>query len=84
MYLHLGQSVAVQEREIVGIFDLDNTTCSKRTREFLNRAEGEGRTASVGEDLPKSFILCHGKKGSMIYLSQLSPTTLKGRAGQIK
>ncbi|MCD7927288.1 MAG: DUF370 domain-containing protein, partial [Oscillospiraceae bacterium] len=61
MYLHLGQSVAVPEGEIIGIFDLDNTTGSKRTREFLNRAEREGHVASVGEDLPKSFILCQGK-----------------------
>ncbi|MCC8121119.1 MAG: DUF370 domain-containing protein [Oscillospiraceae bacterium] len=81
MYLHLGQSVAVPEGEIIGIFDLDNTTGSKRTREFLNRAEREGHVASVGEDLPKSFILCQGKKGTAVYLSQLSPATLKGRAG---
>ncbi|MCD8331000.1 MAG: DUF370 domain-containing protein [Oscillospiraceae bacterium] len=80
MYLHLGQSVAVPEREIIGIFDLDNTTGSKRTREFLNRAEREGCVASVGEDLPKSFILCQGKRGTAVYLSQLSSATLKGRA----
>ncbi len=83
MYLHLGQSVSVQEEEIVGIFDLDNTTCSKGTRDFLSRAEKRNETTTVGEDLPKSFVLCHGKAGDRIYLSQLSPVTLKGRVGQI-
>ena len=31
MYLHLGQSVVVPHRDVVGIFDLDNTTWSRRT-----------------------------------------------------
>ena len=43
MYLHLGQSVVVPFRDVVGIFDLDNTTSSIHTRKFLERAEKEGR-----------------------------------------
>ena len=35
MYLSIGNDMAVREHSIVGIFDLDNTTTSKRTREFL-------------------------------------------------
>ena len=42
MYLHLGQSVVVPFRDVIGIFDLDNTTSSHRTRAFLSRAEREG------------------------------------------
>ena len=41
MYLHLGQSVAVPHREILGIFDLDNASWAYKTREFLERAEQE-------------------------------------------
>ena len=33
-YLHIGQSVTVEEKRIIGIFDLDNTTYSKHTRRF--------------------------------------------------
>ena len=43
MYLHLGQGVMVRDRDMIGIFDLDNTTWSFRTRRFLERAEREGR-----------------------------------------
>ena len=51
MYLHLGQSVAVPHREILGIFDLDNASWAYKTREFLERAEQEGRRRSgAGED----------------------------------
>ena len=80
MYLHLGQSVVVSDRDIIGIFDLDNSSYSRWTREFLERAEKAGRVISVTDDLPKSFALCQDKRGRVtVYLSQLSSATLKGR-----
>ena len=39
MYLPIGNDMSVRERSIVGIFDLDNTSTSKRTREFLEKSE---------------------------------------------
>ena len=81
MYLHLGQSVVVHQKDILGIFDLDNTSYSFRTRKFLEQAEKEGRTVTVTDDLPKSFVLCQGSDGkTIVYLSQLSSATLRGRA----
>ena len=81
MYLHLGQSVVVHQKDIIGIFDLDNTTSSFRTRKFLEQAEQEGRMVTISEDLPKSFVVCQGGDGAaVIYLSQLSSATLRGRA----
>ena len=59
MFLSIGNDMAVRDRSIIGIFDLDNTSTSKRTREFLNRAEREGEVIPC-DDLPKSFILTAG------------------------
>ena len=39
MYLSIGNDLAVRESSIIGIFDLDNTSTSKRTRDFLTKAE---------------------------------------------
>ena len=39
MYLHLGQDTVVKMSEVVGIFDLETSTISKITREFLAKAE---------------------------------------------
>ena len=39
MYLHLGSSVVIRQRDVVGIFDLDNASWAFKTREFLERAE---------------------------------------------
>ncbi len=81
MYLHLGQAVVVPEGEIIGIFDLDNASWSPRTRRFLEKAEREGRVVNAASDLPKAFVLRQRRdKTSLVYLSQLSPATLKGRA----
>ncbi len=80
MYLHLGQSVMVPYRSVVALFDLDNSTWSHRTRAFLERAEREGRVILVGEDLPKSFVLCQEGEGApLVYLSQLNTATLLNR-----
>ena len=58
MYLHLGQDALVKTNNVIGIFDLDNTTVSKNTRDFLARAEKKGRVVNVAADLPKNFVVC--------------------------
>ena len=81
MYLHLGQSVMVPEAAVIGVFDLDNTTWSFRTRHFLERAEQEGRVVAVGDDLPRSFVLTQEGDGPpVVYITQLAPATLEKRA----
>ena len=81
MYLHLGQSVVVPFRDVIGVFDLDNTSSSHLTRAFLERAEKEGRVVNVSDDLPRSFVLCASARGEgTVYLSQLSAATLLRRA----
>ena len=80
MYLHLGASVIIHQDDVLGIFDLDNTTASRITRNFLALAEKEGRVVTVGEDLPKSFLLCRSGEGrETVYLSQISSATLLRR-----
>ena len=80
MYLHIGASVVIPEQDVLGIFDLDNTTSSRITRNFLAQAQQAGQVIPVGEDLAKSFLLCRDKGGKVkVYLSQLSTATLLKR-----
>jgi len=78
MYIHLGQDVVVHTDSIIGIFDMDNTTSSYITREFLKVAQKDGNIVNVSEDLPKSFVICEDGKNT-VYLSQLSSATLLKR-----
>ena len=79
MYLHLGQSVMVHHSDILGIFDLDNASWAYKTREFLDRAEEEGRVISACGDLPRSFVVTGTGDRTTVYLSQLSSAALTGR-----
>jgi hypothetical protein len=79
MYLHLGQDTVIKLRDIIGIFDLDKSTISKQTRDFLSRAERNGQIINVTTELPKSFVLCSKENGFVVYISQISTTTLLKR-----
>lgn len=85
MYIHLGQETVVKTEDVIGIFDLDSTTISKHTRNFLNKAEKNGEVVTITYELPKSFVLCKGKKEDKrkIFLSQISSSTLVKRSGFI-
>ena len=78
MYLSIGNDMAVRDKSIIGIFDLDNTTTSKRTRDFLNRAEKEGQVVPC-DDLPKAFVLTWEYGMSQVHLTSLSASTLEKR-----
>lgn len=79
-YLHIGQNVMLEDKRIIGIFDLDNTSTSKITREFLNTAEQDSVVQTACEHIPKSFVVCdHPYHRQIIYISQLNSQTLLKR-----
>ena len=78
MYLSIGSDLAVRDKSIIGIFDLDNTSTSKRTRQFLEKAEQEGQVVPC-DDLPKSFVLTSEYGMTRVYLTSLSVSTLEKR-----
>ena len=78
MYLSIGNDMAVRDKSIIGIFDIDNTSTSKRTREFLAHAEKEGQVVPC-DDLPKSFVLTAEYGLDRVYLTSLSSATLEKR-----
>ncbi len=80
MYIHLGQDTVVRKSDIIGIFDLDTATVSKRTRDYLAKAEKAGRVVNVSTELPKSFIVCQKEDKQIIYISQISTATLLKRS----
>ena len=80
MYLHLGGDVVVRSSDIIGIFDIENTSVSK---EYLGEQEKRHRVITVSPELPKSFIVCRERDGITVYISQISCSTLRKRSGFI-
>lgn len=81
-YLHLGKDTSIEIQNIVGIFDLDTSTVSKHTRDFLSKSEKENRIVNVSYELPKSYILYDFSGEYSIYLSPLNTATLIKRMSE--
>jgi extracellular matrix regulatory protein B len=83
MFLHIGGDVVVPLKNIIAILDIETTTISKDTKEFLTIAEEEGFIHTISDDLPKTFIITESDKKSKIYLSPISSITLQKRSSFI-
>ncbi len=73
MYIHIGNNKVVRDTDILGIFDLDSSTVSINTRNYLSNAQKEKRVIALGYELPKSFIIL---KNSEVYLSPFNASSL--------
>lgn len=78
MYLSIGNDMAVRQSSIIGIFDLDNTSTSRRTKLFLQKAEKIGQVVPC-DDLPKAYVLTAEYGMIRVYLTALSSQTLEKR-----
>ena len=83
MYIGLGQDVLISDKSIIGIFDLDNTTVSKSTREYINTASKKGECVTVSmQELPKSFVVACENGARQVYISPFNTSTVIKRLRQ--
>ena len=81
MYLSIGGGFVVRRRDIVAVFDMDNATYSRISRDALSLAEKCGEVINAAEDIPRTFIVCEEGGKRRVYLSGLSGSALKRRMG---
>lgn len=80
MFIHIGHDTVIIDKEIIGVFDMENTTVMKKTIDYLNFAEKNGQVRNVAPfELPKSFIVCQEPCGKVIYISPVSVGTILKR-----
>lgn len=79
MYLHLGSDTVVNTADIIAIMDLESSSMSANTREFLKTIENEGFVRNVSEEIPKTFVVCKINGQSVIYVTNISSKALAGR-----
>lgn len=76
MFIHLGENVVVQTRDVVAIFDYEIAKESEDTLEFLNYHKEHQNLETISDELIKSIVLTTQE----VFLSPLSSITLKRRA----
>ena len=79
MYIDIGGDMAVRDSSILGIFDLDGASLSKKTMEFLESAEREGELINVTVVMPKTFLLTQEYGMDRVYFTHLSAATIEKR-----
>ena len=87
MYLHLGEKTVVNTADIIGIFDIENTSVSKDTRDFLrNQGRLPYEVVNVSYEMPKTFVVCNDtqQQKAVVYISPISAATLRKRLQQNK
>ena len=75
MFLHLGGDYSVRAGEVISIHDYEAMNKTETGKAFLQKRKKYIRDVSDGRS--KSVVVTDGN----IYLSALSPSTLKKRAG---
>lgn len=81
VYIHLGSGTVVRDSEIIGIFDIENTSVSRITKDYLSAAGKRRSAVSVSLEMPKSFIVSTRDGRERVYISNVSSPSLAKRAG---
>ncbi|MBQ3464132.1 MAG: DUF370 domain-containing protein [Clostridia bacterium] len=79
MYIRIEENAVVRDKDIIGIFDMDNTTVSRLGRTFLPKAEKNGLIINQTDDLPKSFVVTNTDGKTEVLISSVSSKILSNR-----
>jgi extracellular matrix regulatory protein B len=79
MFVHIGGDVVVFVKDIIAVLDLERTTTMQATRQFLRTAEEEGFLMTIGDDLPKAFVIVETEFRYQVYLTSIAASTLRRR-----
>ena len=73
MFLHLGENVVVPLKDVIGIFDMETSTYSSDSMQFLRLAEEDGFVEKVSSEPPKAFVIAEVEKKSKLSVIALIP-----------
>ena len=79
-YINAGGTTVLDKSEILGIFDLDNSSTKTDTKRYLASMEHSGHLEMLGSDIPKAFVVTvKDSKRQKVYMTTLSSASLYGR-----
>lgn len=75
--IYLGGESFVKDTDVIGIFDMDSTTVSKKTRDFLENAEINQKNVVYSNiyEFPRSFVVTQEN----VFITPIAANTLKRR-----
>lgn len=79
MYLHIGRDFVINNKDIIGIFNID---CIKNTKEYKSlyrKIEEENNIIKISENQNKTFILIKKDEKTKGYVSNIGASTIGKR-----
>ena len=83
MYIHIGKNVLLNEKNILGIFDMETTTVSHITRDYLAQIQKKRRIVNIFDEIPKTFVVYCEDGQITVYLTQFSTNTILKRKTEL-
>ena len=84
MYLHIGGDISVKIKDIIAVMDLETSSVSKITKDFLKIAQKSNSVINVNNELPKSYVVTNSDGETRVYVSPISSHTLLKRTENSK
>lgn len=82
MFVKLENGLSVRKKEIIGIFNMDTSTVSPVTRDYIKQANSERKIIYASKRVPESFILADNGFFENVYMTSFSVDTVLNRTSK--
>ena len=79
MYLHIYKDCVINNKDVIGIFNINNIKESKVNIEFLEELNKNNNIKNISENQEKILILTNKLNKTNGYISNLTTNTIKKR-----
>ena len=79
MYLHIGKDYIINNRDIIGIFNIDFVKNTKEYKSMLDKLKAEGNLRNIADNQNKTFILTEKDTVVKGYITNIGTTTIGKR-----
>ena len=79
MYLHIYKDCVINNKDVIGIFNINNMKESKINIEFLEELNKNNNIKNISENQEKILILTNKSNKTNGYISNLTINTIKKR-----
>ena len=79
MYLHVGNGLSINEKDIIAIFKIDYIKNTKENQKFYDKLLEENEIVDISNGNEKTLILANKKNKMKAYISNISSGTIRKR-----
>lgn len=79
MFLHIGKDFIINNKDIIGIFNLEYIKNTKEYKSMYNDLNEKGDILNVADESEKSFILTENDKKIKGYITKIGVNTITKR-----